>query len=304
MDYDSPVPAKKALGVREKPLVWLASYPKSGNTWTRILLSNLLNNDGDAWDERIDLAGSISSNRPRFDDITGLPSSDLTDDEIDLLRPDLYRVIAGEAEQTLFVKVHDAFRVNAQDEAIFPADVSRGVIYLVRDPRDVAISYSYHLGHENFSEVVENMCDANRSLAGSGKAQLRQHMGSWSDHFYSWIHQEEVPVLVVRYEDMLADTCAELKRMASFLNLEDADDDARIADAVQRARFDKLKMKEATDGFSEKPIRAARFFRSGRSGEGLEKLSREDQRMIIDNHDCAMNELGYEFELRNGDLRG
>ena len=279
----------------DKPIVWLASYPKSGNTWTRILLSNLINHEEDAWGDFIDLAGSISSNRPRFDNLTGLPSSDLSNDEIDLLRPDLYREVASQAHQTLFVKVHDAFQINTLGEPIFPADVTQGAIYLVRDPRDVAISYSYHSGHENFSRTAKVMGHEGHGLAGKGKNQLYQFMGTWSGHYRSWADQSAFPVLVVRYEDMLADTAAELKKMAEFLGLEEAHDDAKIADAVERARFDKLRAKEDEDGFREKPEKAARFFRSGIAGEGVEKLSPEDLDRIIADHGDAMRALNYSF---------
>jgi hypothetical protein len=91
-------------------ICWLASYPKSGNTWTRILLSNLLRDDeqDDVDNLSIDLVGSIASNRIRFDALTGLPSSDMTDDEIDLLRPAANRAIAIDSEKLLYTKVHDA----------------------------------------------------------------------------------------------------------------------------------------------------------------------------------------------------
>ena len=74
----------RAGPVTGRRLVWLASYPKSGNTWTRLFLSQFLTGSVDPVDlNAIDLHGSISSSRPSFDEVVGLPSSDLTDDEVD-----------------------------------------------------------------------------------------------------------------------------------------------------------------------------------------------------------------------------
>ena len=88
-------------------LVWLASYPKSGNTWFRILLANLL----DGADGPIDIngitTGVIASGRWAFDDVLGVPSADLTADEVDALRPAVFRAIAA-SEGRSYHKIHDA----------------------------------------------------------------------------------------------------------------------------------------------------------------------------------------------------
>lgn len=277
----------------EKPLVWLASYPKSGNTWTRILLANFLDPDRAAASDRIELSGSISSNRPRFDNLSGLPSSDLTDDEIDCLRPDSYRALAQSARDLLFVKVHDAYHPNHYGDPIFPTECSRGAIYLVRDPRDIAISYAHHQGHTDFAKTAGQLGEPKHNLAGGHKAQLRQKMGTWSNHYRSWTAQDNIPTLVIRYEDMLADTMAALRAMVRFLDLPHASDDMRLAAAVDSARFDKLQAAESEKGFQEKPERAKRFFRSGKAGEWQAFLSEEDSRKIETENGDVMRLLGY-----------
>lgn len=274
-------------------ICWLASYPKSGNTWTRILLGNLVRGDSD--DSRlIALGGTISSNRTMFDNLTGLPSADLTDDEIDLLRPDGYRMLAAEGRGPLYVKVHDAFHENRNGEPLFPADVSMGAIYLVRNPLDVAISYAFHQGHEDFVRVVEQMGDPAHVMAGGKAAQLRQQTHGWSGHYRSWHAQQGIPVLTVRYEDMLADTARELARMVEFLGL--SHDAAEIAAAVDASRFERMREAEEREGFRERPEKAVRFFRAGRAGEGHEKLPPELQRQLYDAHGDLMRALGYGIE--------
>lgn len=277
----------------EKRLVWLASYPKSGNTWTRILLANLLKQKHDGEDIDLDPTGSISSNRPRFDNITGLPSSDLTDDEIDLLRPDLYREMARNAQAPLYIKVHDAWHRNLAGVPLFPASHTIGTIYLVRNPLDVAVSYAFHQGHEDFEKTVANMGRFAKSLAGGNKTQLRQLTFGWSGHYKSWTEQDEIPVLCIRYEDMLTDTVLCLQKMASFLGLPQADDHGQLKHAVEQSRFDRLQAKEQEAGFREKPAKAAKFFRSGKAGEGLETLPEHLIETIINDHGDVMRQLGY-----------
>lgn len=278
-------------------ICWLASYPKSGNTWTRALLGNLLREEGD--DERlIALNGTISSNRTIFDNLTGLPSADLTDDEIDLLRPAGYRMLATRGTRRLFVKVHDAYHANGQGEPLFPADVSIGVIYLVRNPMDVVVSYAYHQGHEDFGRVIEQMADHRHVMAGGKGAQLRQQTYGWSGHYREWHSQNMIPVLTVRYEDMIADTARELGRMADFLEVRT--DAAALAASVDASRFERLRDAEQRDGFLERPEKAARFFRSGRVGEGAERLDAGQRQRIRDAHGDLMDALGYGIEVQDG----
>lgn len=283
-----------SIDASKKRIVWLASYPKSGNTWTRALLSNLLAQDGQVGDYRlIQLSGAISSNRQRFDEHAGLSSSDLTDDEIDLLRPDVYRAAAKASDERLYVKVHDAFHLNTDGRPIFPTDCSWGAIYLVRNPLDVAVSYAHHQGHSNFAKVAKQLTSDTHAGAGGAHSQLRQTTGSWSGHYRSWNDQSNIRVLTIRYEDLLADTEACLKRMAHFLHLREVNDPAKIAKAVTASSFEALQKAEQDNRFTERPERAARFFRTGKAGEGIEVLPPEVRRHIQDVNGDLMRELGY-----------
>ena len=279
----------------QRRFCWLASFPKSGNTWTRILLANLTNPQGNAQDlSRINLEGFISSSRPLFDTLTGLPSSDMTDDEIDLLRADAYRMIAAEGTEPMFVKVHDAYHCDTGGRPIFPAECSIGAIYLVRDPRDVAVSYAHHMGLGDFEKSVRRVNAVRHDLAGGNRAQLRQRVAGWSSHYNSWHDQDAIRLLTIRFEDMIADSAACLTAMAEFLGLEQAGDAAAIEAAVAAARFETLRAREEEGGFRERPERAHRFFRSGRTGEGRECLSAEQQQAIRDANGPLMERLGYD----------
>ena len=279
-----------------RPFVWLASYPKSGNTWTRLLLANFLADAEQA--VRINrigkaLPGFHPSDRGWFDRATGLPSSDCTADEVEPLLPAAFRAHAAEtAGERQFCKVHDALHDTAAGEPLFPEDVSAGAVYLVRNPLDVAVSLAFHFGGEDFSEAVTRMNDR-RFILGSGSELLRRRLLDWSGHVESW-RSAPFPVLVVRYEDLLADTAGELARMTRFLGLAGAADGRRLRRAAAAADFTRLQEQEAADGFIERYQRCRRFFRSGRSGDWRRYLSAAQARRVTRRHGAVMRACGYD----------
>ena len=115
-----------------KKIVWLASYPKSGNTWFRVFLSNLLNKNDQPADINNLYATPIASNRELFDEATGLASSDLTPEEIDNLRPGVYEYAARNSKEFLYQKVHDAWIETELGEPMFSKNVTHGVVYFIR----------------------------------------------------------------------------------------------------------------------------------------------------------------------------
>lgn len=275
-------------------IVWLASYPKSGNTWVRLLLGNLigLSDEGEE-DEGFKPVMGISSSRDMFEYFTGINSYELTDDEVNWMRPAVYRRMADEFTQFGFVKAHDSFGRLPNGEPFFPADKSHGAVYIVRDPLDVAVSYSHHLGGVPYKEAVRHMNNPRKQVAGGNREQLRQVMLDWSGHYLSWTQQQDMPVCVVRYEDLKRDTVGELKRIADFAHIDEDQYVMSIEEAVEATRFDRLQEMEQSKGFGEKPINSKQFFRSGRSGEGREKLPTELQAELIAHHGEVMRALGY-----------
>lgn len=274
---------------------WLASYPKSGNTWMRILLANYFG-EGDAPHD-INTPGvtnGIASLRWRFDEFLGLPSSDLTPEEIMAVQPHIYEILVAEDPSRHWIKIHDAQRRLADGRWLFPPAVSGVVIYLIRNPLDVAVSLAFHDGHEDVRRSIAKMCDEQSVLASCKSLQLSQSVGSWSRHVESWIDQSEIPVLPVRYEDMLCDAGRELARVVRFARPELPVDRERIAMAVEHARFERLQEIETARPFHETPPRAKRFFREGRAGDWRNHLSDAQARHLIDRNCRVMARFGYE----------
>ena len=126
----------------------------------------------------------------------------------------------------------------------------------------------------------------------SGGDQVRQFLGTWAGHGASWLDQRRIPLLVLRYEDLLDDPEAHFCRLAQFLRL--PEDPALIAAAVARTRFESLRAKEEEEGgFPERPPGCGRFFRSGRCGEGRERLTGDQLRRLGDTFAEMLHRFGY-----------
>ena len=283
----SPSPPAVPAGV-----VWLASYPKSGNTWLRILLSNLLE-DGDAPQDINDLRlrNGIAADRWTFDDLTLLESRLLRDDEVERLCPAVHDAFAAECAAAAFVKVHNAY-VRLDDGMPLLGRCGRAAVYLVRDPRDVAVSYAFH----NDCDLARAIADLNNpahALEGKRHQQTRQRLLDWGGHAASWLDQSDLPVHLLRYEDLLADTAAAFGRVLDFLGVTaDAD---RIVRAARHADFSELQRQERRGGFAER-VGSAPFFRRGQAGGWRECLTPAQVRAIEDAQGPAMDRLGYRRE--------
>ena len=273
--------------------VWLASYPKSGNTWVRAMVAAL---DRGHADINSNIRNSvIASGRAPLERLTGLVSSELLDEEVDRLRPlvdlQLDRM-HSQADGFWHRKIHDALFTKDGAPIVSP-EATRAAIYLVRDPRDVAVSYSHHTGND-IAKIVRSMASPSARFSGyhlQVSTQVGQHAGTWSSHVESWLDHELFPVVLVRYEDMLADPAAQLARIAHTLGREATSD--QLEAAVAATTFDKLKSQEIESGFHESQNPDRPFFRRGIAGAWRDELSPELAARIESDHGRVMTRLGY-----------
>ena len=281
-------------------IVWLASYPKSGNTWFRVFLTNYLR-DSDQPASINDLfLTPIASARYHFDEILAVDAGDFTADEYDCLRPDVYRGIAVRAVETPYMKVHDAYLPTLRGEPLLPAEATDRALYFVRDPRDVAVSYAHHDGTTPADAIAamngpnNAFCSGVRGMA----AQLRQRVSTWSGHVESWLDQTPFPVHAMRYEDMVDRPAETFAGAISFLGL--PLDDARIQKALRFSSFEELQTQETKGGFREAPVGVDRFFRRGQPGSWADQLSVNEASTLVSDHEVVMRRLGYLDSTRGG----
>lgn len=277
-----------------KGIVWLASYPKSGNTWFRTFLANFLH-DGETPVSINALGGGpIASARLLFDEAVGYDSGELTFDEIDALRPEVYRQWAAEAKETMFCKIHDAYTFLPDGRPLIPVEATTCALYFVRNPLDVAVSFAHHGGHDRFDRTIRQMGRAENSFCevdATESNQLRQKLLSWSEHVRSWVDAPGIRVLPIRYEDMKLRPEETFGAAVRFAGL--PDDPGRTGKAIGFSRFEELSRQEAKEGFWEKMPQAKSFFRKGEIGSWREALTAEQAAKLVADHGDVMRRFGY-----------
>ena len=278
-------------------IFWLASYPKSGNTWLRAFLTNYLrstNAGGSAAPASINdlLGGPSPVRRDFFDEFTGLDSSNLTPGELYACRARFHELLAQEMPSPAWLKVHDAY-APAGGKPLFPRTATAGVACIVRNPLDVAVSWAHHR-RQPLDDVIDRMNDPT-ATEGRGTRGVRlflpQPLGTWSGHVSSWLDQRQLAVHVMRYEDMIAAPEAAFGAFVRFAGLDF--DHARLARAIDHSAFERLRSQEARSGFREKPRTAPRFFRAGVAGSWRTGLQPGQVRKLVAGHGPMMERLGY-----------
>jgi aryl sulfotransferase len=165
---------------------------------------------------------------------------------------------------------------------------------VIRHPADVAVSLS-HFFSWPLERCVAFLLDEQAGLCRSSKRggqQVRQFMGTWANHVHSWADQQQIPVLLLRYEDLLAEPQLQFSQLARFLEL--PAEPELIAEAVRNTSFQTLRSKEEQEGgFHERPDGCERFFRSGRSGEGKEELTAEQLAQLEEAFAETLEQNGY-----------
>lgn len=273
-------------------IYWLASYPKSGNTWIRAFLANLLSDSDSPVDINAIRTGRIASARSWLDDILAVETSDLTQDEIDRVRPLAYDWLGG-SEEVSYNKIHDAYRLPGNQGSVIGSNSTLGAVYILRNPLDLAVSWAAHFTC-TIDDAIEQMGDPDRALSQSDdrlQPQVRQFIGTWSDHVQSWVDAPDISCHVVRYEDLQADPDTSFCRIAKFLKL--AHDRKSIERAARFSRFQALADQEARNGFHERPYRSRRFFRSGKVGGWRDELTCRQVAKLVADHRPVMARFGY-----------
>lgn len=294
--------------------VWLASYPSSGNTWLRLLISGLSLDHGAALDiNRIEGDGGIASARPPFDQSTMIDSGLLTHDEIDQLRPRVYEDLAtrpsrprrdktGAPLPVTFVKVHDAYApTSCGDPLLGGSRGAKAAILIVRDPRDIAVSLANH-NRSSIDEAIDYMADADVALCGRTDRrydQFRQKLTSWHGHAAGWLDQVDIPIHLLRYEDLQRATVTTILAAMGFAGCDVTP--AQAERAALLSRFDDLQRQENATGFAEWQDHGGRkFFRRGEAGGWRDALTADQIRRIEGSHAAMMARLGYTVTTANG----
>lgn len=241
---------------------FIVSYPRSGNTWTRFLIANLLH-----------------------------PDQAVTFANIERLIPDC------EAMSSRYLKNIPRPRIVKSHEYFDPR--YKKVIYIVRDPRDVALSY-YDFARKY--RQIEDSYPLARFVSDFVAGRLSSaDWGTWGENVASWFYTRNgrPEFLLLRYEDMLVDAERELNKVARFLGIETTPE--RLAAAVDRSSADSMRKLEAKDGGQWVTTKNKRsdipFVRTASSGLWKEELPADSTTEIESAWGPLMLELGYQLTI-------
>ena len=239
---------------------FLVSYPRSGNTWTRFLIANLVYPDKDVSFlniERLIPDTSSQSNRAM-----------------------------RRAPRPRLIKIHEYFDHRC-----------RKVIYIVRDPRDVVLSYyDFQRKYRHFEDgyplerYVDDCIQGRLNSAG---------WGTWGENVASWLYTrgKTKDFLLLRYEDMMDDPARELTRVAAFLGIDS--DPTRIQSAVEKSSADRMREMEKRESGQWVATKNHRqdipFVRVAKAGGWKEKLPASCVTKIEAAWGDIMTDLGYEL---------
>ena len=275
-------------------IIWLASYPKSGNTWLRMFLKSYYQKPNEKFrldDSVLDsfraqsfpeqkLLDHLKVDYSKFEEI--VKNWETMQDYINLNK------------KTNFLKTHNAMCTVGSHQFTSLRN-TKGAIYLVRDPRDVLVSLSHHMGL-NYEKTFEHLSSSyNFEYPSSGNKRYKKSlMGTWSDHYNSWKNYKSCQILIIRYEDMVTDEINTFTKVINYLSeIDDAEfNDEKLKKALKQTQFSELQQMEKKEGFEEKG-KGELFFRKGKIGTWKDEVSPNLINKIEKFFKKEMEKLGY-----------
>lgn len=260
---------------------WIASYPKSGNTWVRMFLEAYITGHLD-----------INNLRTTKGDVSLIEHQQAACVPIDRVPENIalqYRsaalmnsLIRHGSNGNLFFKTHQA-QTSVYGVPLIPPEISHSALYLVRDPRDIVPSWASHMG-QTIDHAIFQVGADNTILAHD--QSLKNYVGSWGSHVSSW--ENGIKTLRIRYEDLREDPFNGFGVVLEHFEL--PINKQRLGKALRLCELEKLKKQEKGKGFNEKLNRASPMFFGGKR----EVLTEKQKSKIEFDHGQLMTKLGYE----------
>jgi len=240
---------------QNKNLVWLASYPKSGNTWVRAAISLAVKGNLDL--NNLGINSFANCILPNISKMVKLQKPGDVKDFWNISQENLSKRLKN--HNSMFLKTHNV--CGKIGDISFPLkQYTRAVIYIIRDPRDVAISYSHHFG-VSIETAIKNLMDVGNFIFNKERLDKSEIISSWNNHVRSWL-TSDLNVLLIKYEDLLKEPEKNFEKIFNFLKIKPI---LKLSEIVKVVNFNSLSVNENELGFLEKSKKSVSFFRKGTS---------------------------------------
>lgn len=276
-------------------IIWIASYPKSGNTWLRSIITSLLYTTDGIFDFKLIKKIKQFPTRNQFQDFTKNFNDINEISKFWLLAQDKINL----TEEIKFFKTHN-LNCAVNKNSFTNKSHTLGTIYVVRDPRNLINSIKNHYNKGN-DEEAKNFLISKKILSRVPKdneADIATLLGSWSDHYNFWTKKNS-NLLLIKYEDLILDTKKELERIIIYLKkfMTVEINPEKIKNILNTTSFDHLKDLENKGLFNENVYDSKknkiRFFNKGPSNDWTKVLDKKIQDDIEKIFYKEMKELGY-----------
>lgn len=275
-------------------IIWIASYPKSGNTWLRALLTSYYFSEKGLFEKKLLNYTGQFPEKSHF--------RHFNYDKTIVTETSKYWIeaqkIINKKKQIKFFKTHNFFgQINGN--SFTNKNNSLGCIYIVRDPRNVITSLKNHY-ELNYDEALNFMMSERKYLYDYHKSNDYsdfQFISSWEKNYQSWKIQNEIPVKIIRYEDLIEKTFVTFQEVVKFINSITKKDNfinkTKIKNAIKSTEFNKLKKIENTEGFDESVLSRNKkdkinFFHLGPANDWNNLLPEELKKKL---NSCFKNNL-------------
>tara|TARA_Y100000996_G_scaffold396780_1_gene363210 strand:- start:27 stop:875 length:849 start_codon:yes stop_codon:yes gene_type:complete len=278
-------------------IIWIASYPKSGNTWLRYFLGNYYFNNKDNFEPE------IIKNIKKFHLDKELIKSKFHNQDF-IKNPynvskywiESQKKLEIKKGNVVFLKTHNAL-INIENNEFTNSDLTLAIIYIIRDPRDVVVSYSKYR-HLDYDKTIEHMIGSKVNIPFVRDAKDASNIeitGSWAFHYNSWKDGISViPRIIIKYEDLLSNSENIFTNIIKFLSniMKFEVNYKKIKSSNNLSKFTKLKNFEEKNNFFENNS-SENFFRIGKSGNWKKELNKDQIKKIEDSFKIEMINLGY-----------
>ncbi len=257
-------------------IIWIASYPKSGNTWVRAFLSSYYYTEDGVYNPK-QLFQIYDFPNPR------LMQKEFIEKDIHLYWNDAQKKFAG--KDVIFLKTHNAL-LTVDNHSFTTSKTTVGIIYVIRDPRNLITSLKNHMDFKNYEETFKFMTNEYAMTYGDNKNLAKSsYLSTWRTHYTSWIKLNNFNKFIIRYEDMVENPSVTFRKLILYTNKlsghETKIDEDKFNNAIQTTNFENMKKSEKAGEFKEY------VFSRGKEKKKLEFFylgPKNDWRKLLDNN--------------------